>query len=141
MSLALFASCGRIPMSEVRLIVEPEPELYPSMRNVMTCINEAAGTELLVMGVGVNAVRVIQMHDGDPDICGSWRPEDDQIWIEPDQGRRDCPRGIVEVHEVGHAMGLQHNYFDRSDIMFPTVTFLSMTQACRSLVSHFDPEE
>lgn len=141
MICASFASCGRVPLSGVRLILEPEPEIYSITKNVVGCINEAAGTEVVVLGVGVNATRVMWLNDGDQWVCGSWREgqdEPDVIYIDPDPG--DCPTGIVLVHEIGHAMGLWHNLLDQEDIMYPSVTFLNMTQACHSLLSHFSAE-
>lgn len=134
--LALFASCGKPPTNQVRVILKPTQELYLITSNIIDCINDAAGAELAVLGVGVNAVPVLYEDNEDPNVCGTWSRKCSATGtIKLD---RECETGLVLVHEIGHSMGLGHNVDNPDDIMFPNVTLLNMTQACHSLAAHFD---
>lgn len=134
--LAVFSGCTPLPeVSQIRVILKPTQELYLLTSNLADCVNEAAGATLIVLGVGVNAIPVLYEDHPNKNVCGTWTRECSRTGkIKLD---RECRTDLVLLHEIGHAMGLEHNEHDFDDIMFPHSLQMTREEACYSLAKYF----
>lgn len=121
-SMLVLAACGpRGPLA-----VMPEPSIYATTERVTIAINEAAGEQIVAIGVEPGSTVWIY---GD---CGHQRWN--EIHAAPSCSKDHDAQAVVLVHEIGHAlMGPEHSA-DRESVMFAKYHARPLDDAARSLV-------
>lgn len=123
----VLAACGNYPAipDGSPLPLMPAPDVYDVTAAVVEAINVAAEREIVFIGSRPGDTMWIY------EACGSI--DGNQIRVSPGCDDDATVQGVILVHEIGHALGLQH-VDDPASIMFARFHRMTIESAAASLV-------